>query len=82
MTHATASSLQVALLAAREAGEVLRRRLPRKRQVEYKGPRDIVTDADFAAQAAILARLKSAFPEHLILSEEGRHDLDLFGPVP
>lgn len=82
MTHSTASSLQVALLAAREAGEVLRRLLPRKRQVDYKGLRDIVTDADFAAQAAILARLKSAFPEHVILSEEGRHDLDLFGPAP
>jgi myo-inositol-1(or 4)-monophosphatase len=76
------SPLSVALSAAREAGDVLRRQWPRTRQVTYKGLRDIVTDADYAAQAVILEELRSAYPEHAILSEEGQHDIDLSSQRP
>jgi len=76
------STLSKALTAARQAGDVLRRRWPQTRQVTYKGLRDIVTDADYAAQAVILEHLRVAYPEHAILSEEGQHDIDLEGPTP
>ncbi len=75
-------ALRTALSAAREAGELLRRRLPRTREVNYKGLRDIVTDADLAAQAVIVERIQADFPGHDILAEEGRHDLDLTSPTP
>lgn len=75
-------ALETAQQAAREAGELLRRRLPREREVNYKGLRDIVTDADLAAQAVIEARIRAAFPRHAILAEEGPHDRDLAGPKP
>jgi myo-inositol-1(or 4)-monophosphatase len=77
-----ATPLNVALAAARQAGDVLRRQWPRTRQVTYKGPRDIVTDADYAAQAVILEHLRAAYPEHAILSEEGQHDIDLASRRP
>lgn len=74
--------LETALAAAVEAGDVLRKLFNKPRQVQAKGPRDIVTDADFAAQAAALGRVQGAHPDHAILSEEGRHDIDLTGPTP
>jgi myo-inositol-1(or 4)-monophosphatase len=77
MTH-----LQTALDLARLAGDLLRRRWPRTRDVRYKGLRDIVTDADDAAQAAILEQLRRHYPGHAVLAEEGPHDLDLAGPTP
>lgn len=74
--------LEIAIAAAREAGAVLRRKLEQTRIVNTKGPRDLVTDADLAAQTAILARLSAADPEAAILSEEGGAAPDLDGPVP
>ncbi len=76
------SHLTVALAAAVAAGDVLRQLWPKPRQVQSKGPRDIVTDADFAAQTVVLDHLRAAFPAHAILSEEGRHDIDLSSPTP
>jgi myo-inositol-1(or 4)-monophosphatase len=74
--------LDVTLAAATAAGDVLRKLWPKARTVQSKGPRDIVTDADFAAQGVILDRVRAAFPDHAILSEEGRHDIDLASPLP
>jgi myo-inositol-1(or 4)-monophosphatase len=72
--------LTTALEAAEAAGEVLRRKFPETREVASKGPRDIVTDADLAAQRVILDLITQRFPSHAILSEEGRHDIDLTAP--
>jgi myo-inositol-1(or 4)-monophosphatase len=69
--------LETALEAALAAGEVLRRKFPETREVTSKGWRDIVTDADFAAQRVILDVITGRFPDHAFLSEEGRHDVDL-----
>jgi len=74
--------LQTALDAAHLAGVKLRRKLRQTRQVSYKGRRDIVTDADFDAQRTVLGLLNERYPEHAVLSEEGRHDIDLAGPRP
>lgn len=76
------TALSTALSAATAAGNVLRRKFRDAREVKSKGWRDIVTDADFAAQTAILRRIAAAFPKHAILSEEGRHDIDLFSATP
>jgi len=77
-----ATPLHTALAAAAAAGEVLHRKFPQAREVRSKGWRDIVTDADFAAQEVVLEILTRDFPDYAILSEEGRHDADLSAPVP
>jgi len=76
------SPLHTALTAARVAGGILRDQFLQPRVVQSKGYRDIVTDADFAAQAAILEILRRDFPDDAILSEEGRHDIDLDSDTP
>jgi myo-inositol-1(or 4)-monophosphatase len=63
--------LDTAIEAARAAGHEIIRRLPHERDVHSKGLRDIVTDADVAAQEKLAAIIRSRFPQHGILSEEG-----------
>ena len=63
--------LQTAIEAAHRAGELLLRKLPLSRQVRYKGERDIVTDADEAAQQLIAEIIRERFPKHAFLGEEG-----------
>ncbi len=63
--------LETAIEAARAAGQEILRRLPQEREVRSKGFRDIVTDADLAAQETLTAIIHSRFPHHGILSEEG-----------
>jgi len=65
------SELESAVAAAHAAGTVLLERWPAEREVRVKGFRDIVTEADVAAQATIIERLKGDFPDHAILAEEG-----------
>lgn len=61
----------VALRAAHAAGEIHRRFFRRIEHVDYKGPNDPVTEADRAAEAAVVGILQAAFPSHAILGEEG-----------
>lgn len=63
-------ALEVAVDAARSAGKILAKRQNMTRVIRIKGWRDIVTDADLAANAAIRRTLERAFPAHAILSEE------------
>ncbi len=63
--------LQTAIQAAQEAGRILVERLPDDRQVRVKGLRDIVTDADLAAEQAIVQAIRARFPDHALLTEEG-----------
>lgn len=60
-----------AIVAAREAGRILRGRFRRVMHISGKGPGDIVTTADVEVQALIARRLRRAFPTHGILAEEG-----------
>ncbi|HEV8584372.1 MAG TPA: inositol monophosphatase family protein [Methylomirabilota bacterium] len=67
------SSLErrVAVDAARAAGRLLRDELSGSRRIAYKGaPTNLVTEMDQRAEAEILGRLRDAFPEDAILSEE------------
>ncbi|HEV2298532.1 MAG TPA: inositol monophosphatase family protein [Candidatus Acidoferrales bacterium] len=63
--------LDVAVDAAREAGELLMEEFDRPQQLSYKGEVDIVTEADRKSEALVVGRLRSHFPGHAILGEEG-----------
>ena len=59
---------------ARDAGALLRERLDGPREIAQKSARDLVTDADRASEALILARIAAAFPTASVLGEEtGSH---------
>jgi myo-inositol-1(or 4)-monophosphatase len=62
--------LKTAIDAAYKAGKVLLDMFKRPREITFKGIRDLVTDADLAAQAAIFEKIKRSFPNHVILAEE------------
>lgn len=61
--------LEVASKAALEAGDVLQSWATRF-TVSEKGPSDLVTEADLAAQSAIVSVVSAAFPDHDLLGEE------------
>ena len=64
------SALQVARMAAREAGDLLLRRFGNVRDVRFKGPGNPVTDVDLAAERLIEERLRSEYPGMAVLGEE------------
>lgn len=66
------SAMDVALEAARVAGDVIRAGWDSQRQITFKGRADIVTDVDFAAEKAVLQVLTKAFPAFGILAEESQ----------
>ncbi len=65
------SRFQVAIRAARAAGRMLVEKLEHGRTVKSKGKRDIVTDADYAAERIVRETLLGSFPRDNFLSEEG-----------
>jgi myo-inositol-1(or 4)-monophosphatase len=75
------SWLETAAEAARQAGQLLRELGRQPLQVNHKGFRDLVTDADIAAQQLITRLLHGRFPEHGFLGEEDDPALPASGPV-
>ena len=61
---------RTAARAAHAAGEVLQGYRGRF-AVEEKGPQDLVTDADHAAQDAVVKAIAADFPSHDLFGEEG-----------
>jgi myo-inositol-1(or 4)-monophosphatase len=61
---------------ARAAGALLRERWQQQHTVRSKGFRNVVTEADLAAEKLILSRLRDAFPDHTITSEEAGADTE------
>jgi myo-inositol-1(or 4)-monophosphatase len=59
-------------MAARRGGAILIRHIPKleKLKVEKKGHNDFVSDADRAAEAAVIEVIKTHYPDHAILAEE------------
>ena len=55
---------------ARRAGGILREKYAQPREIHAKGWHDFYTDADLAAQAAIVDRIRSREPHAAILAEE------------
>ena len=66
------SALDVALEAARAAGEIIRGGWDSDLQITFKGRNDIVTDIDVAAEKAVLEILTGAFPKFGVLAEESQ----------
>lgn len=60
-----------ALRAAAAAAEIHRASFGQVVRVDYKGRHDVVTDADRAAEVAIVATIREAYPDHAVLGEEG-----------
>jgi myo-inositol-1(or 4)-monophosphatase len=65
------SYLETAVQIAREAGTLLSHYLERRVGFELKGDYDLVTEADRASEQLIVDRLRSYFPSHSIVAEEG-----------
>jgi myo-inositol-1(or 4)-monophosphatase len=65
------SYLETSLEIAREAGALLSRYLERRIGFELKGDYDLVTQADRDSERLIVERLRSYFPSHGIVAEEG-----------
>jgi myo-inositol-1(or 4)-monophosphatase len=63
--------LEFVISLARSAGALLRDRFDDPHEVVEKRPQDLVTEADRASEAAIVAAIRSAFPTATILAEEG-----------
>ena len=65
-----ASILDVALSAARAAGDVLRRAFHRPHTLHSKADASIVTEADLESEQTIRSLIAKRFPDHAILAEE------------
>jgi myo-inositol-1(or 4)-monophosphatase len=65
------SYLQTAVDIAREAGALLANSFERRVPFELKGDFDLVTEADRASEKLVVERLRTHFPQHSILAEEG-----------
>jgi len=63
--------LETAVEIAREAGALLANYFERRVAFELKGDFDLVTEADRASEQLIVERLRSHFPTHGIMAEEG-----------
>lgn len=67
--------LQVAVETAQQAGALLLTEFQKPRIIEYKSDVDIVTEADRRSEALIVERLRTCFPGHGLVAEEGsRHE--------
>src|SRR6266540_425735 len=70
MEHQTVRDITATI--ARQAGAVLMRTFDQPHQQRTKNtPIDIVTEADTASEALIVAALTQHFPDHHIVGEEG-----------
>ncbi len=66
-----ASYVDTAAEIAREAGALLATFFERRIGFELKGEHDLVTEADRASERLVIERLRSHFPSHSIVAEEG-----------
>jgi myo-inositol-1(or 4)-monophosphatase len=63
--------LDTAVEIAREAGGLLLQHFRQPLEIAYKSRSDLVTEADRKSEALIVERLRSHFPGHAIVAEEG-----------
>jgi myo-inositol-1(or 4)-monophosphatase len=66
-----ADVLDVALVATRAGGDILQEHFGSVLEIRYKGEIDVVTQVDVMAETAIVSAIRSAFPDHQVLAEEG-----------
>src|SRR5712671_640591 len=65
------SFLETSVEIARESGALLAAYFERRVAFELKGEYDLVTEADRASERLVVERLRSHFPSHAIVAEEG-----------
>ncbi len=63
--------LETAVQAARAAGTLQRERIWQEHVIAFKGETDLVTEVDRASEDMIVGLLRSRYPGHDILAEEG-----------
>jgi myo-inositol-1(or 4)-monophosphatase len=63
--------LDVAQEAALQGGRILLSEFDRPPTISYKGEVDIVTQADRRSEEAVVTALRTHFPQHAIVAEEG-----------
>jgi len=63
--------LETAVDIAREAGALLAHYFERRIGYELKGEFDLVTEADRASEKLVVERLRTHFPSHAVVAEEG-----------
>ena len=63
--------LEVAVETAIQAGGILLSEFDHPAKISYKGEVDLVTQADRRSEEAIVGRLRTYFPTHAIVAEEG-----------
>jgi myo-inositol-1(or 4)-monophosphatase len=61
---------RVARAAVSEASAIVLATWREAKTIRHKGVVDIVTETDHAIESAIVARLRTAFPDHMIIAEE------------
>jgi myo-inositol-1(or 4)-monophosphatase len=82
MSHSDLTQLlAVARETAVSAGNLIHEKWQQPRQTSSKGFRDLVTDADLAAQRLITDHIRHTFPQHGFLPEEENSDLPTEGEV-
>jgi len=62
--------LDVAMQAARDAGDILLKHFRQEYSLKWKGKSNVVTDVDLMAERCVLAILHAEFPSHGVLAEE------------
>ncbi len=73
-----ARRLDIAIKAAKAAGERVCS-FTADLEVEFKGPRDVVTAADLASQELIVQMIRAVFPDDAIVAEEGLFEVPKSG---
>jgi len=63
---------ELAIRAAKEAGDILRKNLGKIKRIDYKGRVSLVTDVDRKAEKKIIGIIKEKYPSYDILTEERR----------
>lgn len=71
---------RVARAAVEEASAMLRATWREAKAIQHKGAVDIVTETDRAIEAAMVARLHRAFPDHIVIAEESSEIASLVSP--
>lgn len=66
----TSEYLKFAETIAREAGELLKKELPKEHRIDFKGKIDIVTEVDRMSEELLVRRIRQGFPRHDIMTEE------------
>jgi myo-inositol-1(or 4)-monophosphatase len=68
---APGAARQAAEELARGAGAILLGHAERSFEIDFKGVQDLVTSADRASEAYLVAEIERRFPDHAVMAEEG-----------